>query len=333
MNIFTRDELRTKLKSGEIAPLYLLFGSERYLRNQAAKAITEKALADSPLREFNESEFSLGETGFVNAIGSAEQLPMVSPLRVVRILDVHKLKEEDEEALIHYVSRPAETSVVIFIGDELDKRKRVVKKLLETCVVVEFTDLSDGDLLNWAKVKMKELGVTSDERTLRQIVALVGSDALKLTNEIEKLATAALPEKIITFELVEQLVPNSRELTSFELTDHINNRNRAQACRLLKKLLDDGAEPLMLLGLIANNFHRLSLAKEMIKDGVSADLVARAVNLPFFKKEAFLASARRADERELAKRLQRIAVADESIKTSKATPRMQIEMLVIELCT
>lgn len=65
MNILTRDDLRNQLKKGEIAPLYLLFGAEKYLRNQAAKAITEKVLHDSPLREFNETEISLNDTDFL----------------------------------------------------------------------------------------------------------------------------------------------------------------------------------------------------------------------------------------------------------------------------
>ena len=56
MNILNREDLRNQLKKGEISPLYLLFGAEKYLRNLAAKAITEKVLHDSPLREFNETE-------------------------------------------------------------------------------------------------------------------------------------------------------------------------------------------------------------------------------------------------------------------------------------
>jgi len=53
--------------------------------------------------------------------------------------------------------------------------------------------------------------------------------------------------------------------------------------------------------------------------------------MPFSKREEFLATARRADASELARRLHRIAAADLAIKTSQATPRLQLEMLVCEL--
>ena len=331
MNILTREDLRNQLKKGEIAPLYLLFGAEKYLRNLAAKAITEKVLHDSPLREFNETEVSLNDTEFLHAISSAEQLPMISSRRIVKITEINKLKEADEDSLARYVARPAEFSVVIFVADELDKRRRFAKTLLDTCVSVEFANLSDMELLAWAKGKLKELNAQADEKALHQLVALVGNNVLKLTNEIEKLVTAALPDSLITYELVEKLVPNSRELSNFELTDYLLNKNRVRALQILNKILNDGAEPLMLLGLIANNFRRLFLAKELMRQGIDRKEVARTINLPYHKQEDFLATARRADTDKLAWSLKRIAEADLAIKTSKATPRMQIEMLVAEL--
>lgn len=339
MNVLTREELKNQLRAGKIAPVYLLFGAEKYLRNLAAKTICDIALQDSQLREFNEIEFSLNDTDFIHAISSAEQLPMLSTRRVVKIVDIKvgttsnkdTLKEENEDILMKYLNRPSESSVVIFVADDLDKRRKISKLLLENSVSVEFANLSDMELITWAKGKLKELNAQADEKALRQIVALVGNNVLKLTNEIEKLATAALPDSLITYELVEKLVPNSRELSNFDLTDHVLNKNRIRALQILQKILDDGAEPLMLLGLIANNYHRLYLAKELMRQGVDRKEVARTIGLPYQKQEDFLATARRADGDKLSWSLKRIAETDLAIKTSKATPRLQIEILVTEL--
>ncbi|MGI9036600.1 MAG: DNA polymerase III subunit delta [Pyrinomonadaceae bacterium] len=331
MAILEREDLRNQLKVGEIAPVYLLFGAEKYLRDLAAKAIAEKVLRDAPLREFNESEFSLGNSEIQYALSAAEQLPMISPRRVVRVTEINKLRETDEESLAKYLARPAATSVVVFTADELDKRRRFVKNLLENSVAVEFKNLSDAELIVWARARLKELGAQIDEPALRQLVALVGNNVLRLTNEIEKLAVAALPDSIITFELVETLVPNSRELSNFELSDYLLAKNRPRALQILNKILNDGAEPLMLLGLISYNFRRLLTAKELMNQGVDRGEVARVMKLPFSKQQEFLETARRADGDKLARILRRLAETDLAIKTSKATPRLQIEMLVAEL--
>ncbi|HEX8709549.1 MAG TPA: DNA polymerase III subunit delta, partial [Pyrinomonadaceae bacterium] len=152
-----------------------------------------------------------------------------------------------------------------------------------------------------------------------------------LTNELDKLATAALGSGIITMELVDALVGRSRELSNFELADHLVARNRTRALQTLQRLLNDGAEPVMLIGLIASNYHRLALAKELMSRNASKEEVFRLVGMPFSKREEFLATARRSDARRLAQSIQRIAAADLAIKTSQATPRLQLELLICEL--
>lgn len=331
MSTLTREDLKRALKAGRVEPLYLLFGTEAYLRDRAARAISEAALADAPLREFNETSYSLTNTDVQQAIAAAEQLPMMAARRVVRISDFNKLREADEDALLRYLARPAASSVVIFTSDDLDKRRKLSKTLLDACVAVEFASLADRDLLSWAKSHLRELKADTDERTLGQIVALVGSDVRTLSNELDKLATAALPSGRITMEMVDALVGRSRELSNFELTDHLIARNRKRALQILQRLLDDGSEPVMLIGLIANNYHRLSLAKELMARGAAKEEVFRLVAMPYSKREEFLATARRTESGTLTRSIRRVAEADVAIKTSQGTPRLQLELLICEL--
>ena len=113
MPTLTRQQLEASLKEGTIAPLYLIFGVETYLRDHTTRAIAEAALKDSLLREFNESRFSLLSGSALDAIAAAEQFPMMSERRVVYIQDFGKLREADEDALKRYIENPVATSVVI----------------------------------------------------------------------------------------------------------------------------------------------------------------------------------------------------------------------------
>jgi DNA polymerase-3 subunit delta len=182
---------------------------------------------------------------------------------------------------------------------------------------------------------MKHLGADADERTLRQIIALTGASVRQLSTELEKLSTAALPGGHVTMEMVDALVGRSREHSNFELTDRLNARDRRRALETLSKLLDDGAEPVMLIGLLASSYHRLALAKDLMSRGAAEQEVFRVVNMPFNQRKEFLATARRADSNELARRIRRIAEADLAIKTSLGGSgrgaRVQLEMLVCEL--
>jgi DNA polymerase-3 subunit delta len=323
-------DLTQALKQGTIEPVYFLFGPETYLRDRAARAIADEAMRDTLLREFNDISISLADGDAHAAVAEAEQLPMMSSRRVIRVTDFNKLDEDNEALLLRYLERPVETSVVLFVTDDIDKRKKFAKTLMQGAAF-EFAPLNDGDLTTWARAHLNGLKTEVEADVLRRVVELAGSDVRTLSNELNKLSAAALPSGKITLELVEALVGRSRELMNWDLTDQMLARNRPRALRVLEHLLDDGAPPVMLLGLIASTYRRMALAQALLSQGVSSREIFRQVPMPPFKQNSFLNTISRTDSQTLTRQIARIAAADLGIKTSKATPRMQVEMLVVEL--
>ena len=331
MKTLTRTELERSLREG-VRPLYLLLGCEIYLRRVAAQSITDAALSRTLLREFNEASFSLLSDSVQSAIAAAEQLPMMSDMRVVRVRDFARLREADEDTLIRYLNNPSPSTVMIFIADELDKRKKSSKVLLDVCTVVEFSPLKDAEAKSWAKTRLKELKITADDQVLTEIIRLVGTDVQTLFNELDKLASAAADTGRITLDHVDELIGRSRELSNFELGDHLLAGNRKRALETLHRLLEDGAEPVMLVGLIAGNYHRLALGKHLLARG-GREEVFRNIGLPPFKRDAYITTLQRSTAAKIARGIQLTAAADLAIKTSQATPRLQLEMLVCELAS
>ena len=335
MTTLSRVELDRSLASGRLQPLYLLVGCESYLRDAAARSITDVALSGTLLREFNESAFSLLSDSAMAAIAAAEQLPMMSERRVVRIKDFAKLRETDEEIIIRYLDRPVDSTVLVFVADDLDKRKKLTKALLATCAVVEFPAVKDAEAKAWARTRLKELKTTADDRVLTDIVRLVGTNLQTLSSELDKLAAAAIETRQITMELVDQLIDRSRELSNFDLGDQLIAGDRRRALETLHRLLEDDVAPVMLLGLIASNYHRLALAKELLKRG-ARDEVYRLIYGPPAKRDAFMNTLQRSDATKIARGIQLIAAADLAIKSSLGGggpkgARLQLEVLVCEL--
>ena len=345
MSDLTREELWRQLKQGVLAPVYVLSGAETYLRDRAVSVIVESAFTASDLRDFNYDEFTLNSRdAFDIAITAAEQLPMMATRRVVKITDVRvaatsmrdTLREEYEETLGRYLADPSESTVLIFVADELNGNRKLTKLLNKHATTVKFEKLSDADLVSWVRKNIADEGFQIDELGLKQLIELVGADLRRLTNEIQKLCAAALPAKVISFDLVDALVPNTNQLTNFALTDAIVSGRGNRALAVLKKVLDDGAEPVMLLGLIASNLRRLVMAKEMMGRGIDRREVANVLRMRYREQEDFLAAARRADRNELIKVFDRLRETDLAMKTSLGGggdqgTRMQIEVLVCEI--
>lgn len=335
MTTLSRVELDRSLASGRLQSLYLLVGCESYLRDAAACSVSDVALSGSLLREFNESAFSLLSDSAMAAIAAAEQLPMMSGRRVVRIKDFAKLRETDEEIIIRYLDRPLDSTVLVFVADDLDKRKKLTKALLATCAVVEFPAVKDAEAKAWARTRLKELKTTADDRVLSEVVRLVGTNLQTLRSELDKLAAAAIETRQITMELVDQLIDRSRELSNFDLGDQLIAGDRRRALETLHRLLEDDVAPVMLLGLIAGNYHRLALAKELLKRG-ARDEVYRLIYGPPAKRDAFMNTLQRSEAAKIARGIQLIAAADLAIKSSLGGggpkgARLQLEVLVCEL--
>ena len=337
MTALSRPEFDRSLAAGRVQPLYLLLGSETYLRDAAARDLSDAALCGTLLREFNESSFSLLTDSAMAAIAAAEQLPMMSERRVVRIKDFAKLRETDEGIIIRYLERPADSTVMIFVADDLDKRKTMTKTLLAKCAVVEFPAVKDGEAKAWARARLQALKTSADDRVLTDIVRLVGTNLQTLASELEKLAAAAVETRQITAELVDQLIDRSREYSNFDLGDQLIAGDRRRALETLHRLLEDDVAPVMLVGLIASNYHRLALAKELLRRGERAE-VNRLSYGPPAKRDAFMNTLQRSDAGKLARGIQLIAAADLALKTSLAGggpkgARLQLEVLVCELAS
>lgn len=343
--VISRENLRDQLRRHEIAPVYTLFGAESYLRDLAVKTITNLSFAEGDFRDFNEAVFSLDSgSDLAQAVAAAEQLPMMASRRVIRVENVRisqtgfrdTITEDHESLLSAYFVNPSPHSVLILVAEELNGVRKMGKFLREKTTAVDFAPLDDGQLSDWVARAFSDAGATVDGVTLRYFISRIGSDVRRSANEVKKLAAAAMPSGIVTRELIGQLVPNSRETSNFDLTDHLVAGRGAQALGTLKKILDDGAEPLALLGLISYNFRRLLIAKEMMERSAPRQEIASAVKLFGRGQDEFLAAARRSDRNRLAAAIQSIAKTDVAIKTSiggggPSGARTQIEMLVCEL--
>lgn len=345
MAVLNRSDLREHVRRNEFAPVYTLFGPEVHLRKSAELTIADRQFSAEDFRDFNDSTYSLNNDGALDeALSTARQLPMMSARRVVRIVDVRisasgyrdTLTDKHEELLTSYLESPSPHATVIIVANELNGVRRIGKLLRERTATVNFEPLTERELPEWVRRSCKEADVTIEDAAVNLFLSRIGPDLEHLKNEIEKLATAALPDKIITAELVDALVPDTREIGNFEFTDLLIAGRKHEALAVLRKTLDDGAEPVVLLGSISYTYRSLLTAKDLMSRGAEPRKLQSSVRIQPAKQSAFFAAARRADLSKLTGAIQDIAEADLAIKTSKggsgpAGARMQIEVLACKL--
>ncbi len=328
------DEFRRSIKEGSVEPLYLFVGEEQYLQERAQRLLANTL--DEAGRIFNFSVFSIGDGsagGRVTAwtvIETANQLPMMSARRIVVVRDFDKIKDDENELILEYLKKPSLTSTVIFQAVSLDQRRKLTSALMKTCTVVAFERLTEQQASRWAEEFLKRRGCRIEPNALGHLIGLVGTRLNRLSNELEKLAIYA-GGGFINNAVVEALVPRAREHTSWELWDAIIERNRSRALKLMERLLEDGSEPLVILGALAGLYRRMLSAKELMLKRASTEEVNKATGRYGRNAEVFNARVLRTPREEIAHGLRRIAEVDNSIKNSEATPKLQMQYLIAEL--
>ena len=327
----TVDDFRREILDEKIRPLYLFVGEEQYLQQHALELLQETI--DESIRVFNVSVFAIGsdngsglKTTAAMAIDAANQMPMISSRRIVVIRDFDKIREDEQELVLSYLKRPADTTTVVLQAVSPDKRRKLTAALFKYCTVISFDLLERGAAIRWAEKRLKENGCTIEPGALQSLIDLTGTGLTRLSNELDKLSAYA-DGGTITSADVRELVPRAREHNYWELWDAINSQNRKLALTLAKHLLDDN-DPLPILGSLASLHRRLLTGKELIERGASLQEVKRATGQ---WSDSFLNRVRRASRSEIVRGLKRIAEVDNDIKNSVGTGRLHLEYLIVEL--
>ena len=334
----SQSEFHRKLKGGKIAPLYLFEGSERYLRDQALKKLLEVAVEESA-RDFNFARISVAQGNLDDALALARQFPMISARRMVVVTGFESISDDkQQEALKDYLRAPAETTALVFVSDALDNRRNIATMLRKACETVSFDPLDEREAApQWIRDYVARAGRFIEPQAAAYLVGMVGVDLMRLSAELDKLINYAGEKGRIGKPEIDELVIDSREHSNFELTDAILDGDRRRALKLLDRIYANASErpetlSLLILGAIASNYRKMLAAKELMRRNAPNAEVAKAVGMSPFFVTKFNERVRKIDAARVLRGIARIAETDVALKTSLATPRLQIEVLICELC-
>jgi DNA polymerase-3 subunit delta len=334
----SQSDFHRQLQAGQIRPLYLLEGEEAYLRDQALEKLIARAV-DGAVRDFNVTTISVAQGNLDEALALARQYPMISSHRVVVVTGFESLNDEKQlERLKDYLRDPAPTTALVFVSSGLDNRRNIATMLRKTCQVVTFDELDDREAApRWLMDYVSRAGAFIEQSVAAYLVGMVGADLRRLVSEADKLINYIGGKGRIGREEIDELVRYTREHSNFELTDAIIEGNRKRALELLDHLFVNASEnpqtlSLMILGAIASQYRRLMMAKELMRQNAPNSEIAKAVSMTTYMVGRLNEKARKMEAAAILRGIERIAQTDVALKSSLATPRLQLELLICELC-
>ncbi|MGP7819026.1 DNA polymerase III subunit delta [Niallia sp. 01092] len=328
------------IKNKQFSSIYLLYGSEAFLINETKQLIVHAAV-DINEEDFNLSSYDLEETPIEAALEDAETIPFFGERKVVLLhnptfLTAEKTKskvEHDVKKLEAYIKEPSPYTILVFIGncEKLDDRKKITKELKKTASILEAKKLNEAELKNWMKQRAAYNHVEMDEEALDSMLQLAGTNLFLLTSEVDKMALYVQESKLITKEIVEELVAKSLEQNIFTLVDKIVSRKMEEALRIYYDLLKQNEEPLKILAIITNQFRLIYQVKGMAKTGYGQQQIASVLKVHPFRVKLAAGQAQKFTEEQLMTCINLFAEADYQMKTGGMHKNMIIEMILFQL--
>lgn len=328
---WTPQRLNESISRGEIYPLYLFFGDETFLIEEALSTIEQCALGEG-LRDFNFNTLYGGETDAAEIRDAVETLPMMSQVRVVVLKDAHELSDKHWEQLMPLIEEPVPTTAFICVANKIDKRKKHIKRFCERGVVVEFKRPFDNQIPDWIKVLAKRHDIKMSGEVVELFHQLVGSNLQDINAELIKLRQYLGEKKQASVDDVLKAVSRVRLESVFDLTDAIGRGDRARALYCLVNLLDNGQNEVGILALISRHIRILKLVHEGMKEGLSGPkLSSRAGISPYFLK-SYMEQARAWSERKIERTFQALLDTDRALKSSPVAAHIWLENFIVHTC-
>lgn len=323
------NELIEELKKGRFSNLYLFYGEEAYLKEEAVKRVTDAVLSN---RDFNYDLLYGSSSNAEEILDIAQTVPVFSSWRVLIIKEVDRIPDRELESILPYINNPSPSTCLIFVGEKADMRKRFFSLLREKAVVIQFYPLFEGQISGWIKFRAKELGLKISEDAIEALKEEVGTNLGSLDNEIRKLSLYAVGKGSIEEEDVLEVVGDLKTHTIFKLTDAIGEKKVEVAIRTLRKILNGGEEPPKVLAMITRQVRLLHRALELKEKGFSQDDIKGRIGIAPRFFSTFIGQLQKHTLNGLMNAFKRLQRADLELKTSGRSKVRILESLILDLC-
>lgn len=314
------------IKNHSFKPVYLLFGEEAFLKN-SYKNQMKAAVTGGDTMNFN--QFEGKGIDVRELISLADTMPFFAEKRLILAEDSGFFKGGSEE-LLSYLPQIPETTCMIFVESDVDKRSKMFKKVKELGYICEMERQDGAQLARWAGTILAREGKKITGNTMELFLNMTGDDMENIRMELEKLISFTLGREVITAEDVEAICTVRVTNKIFDMVTAMVNRQTRKAMDLYEDLLTLKEPPMRILFLIARQFNQLLQAKELMGKGMDKGGIASRLKIPPFAAGKLMPQARSFSREQILSYVNLCVETEEAVKTGKLNDRMAVELLLTQ---
>lgn len=318
--------LNQDIKEKNFRKVYLIFGEEAFLRNYYKNHLRE-AITGGDSMNYNYYEGKGISTNEI--ISLSDTMPFFADRRLILLEDTGWFKGgQGAEEMSSYVEQIPDTSCLLFVEAEVDKRSKLYKAVKKYGYAAEMGRQDPAWLGRWAAGILAKNGKKITGRTMELFLSKTGEDMEQIGCELEKLISYTLGREVITDSDVEAICITQATGKIFEMVSAISGRQTKRAMELYEDLLTLKEPPMRILFLIARQFNQILQVKELMAGGMEKGAIASRLKLQPFVVGKIMAQAKAFTKPQILSYVNLCVDAEESVKTGKLQDRLAVELLI-----
>lgn len=318
-------QLAQDIKSGNFKPVYLIYGEEAFLKKSYKNRMKEAMVGDDTM---NFHYFEGKGIDLKEIISLADTMPFFGDRRLILMEDSGLFKGSTAESLVEYLPQMPDTTCILFVESEVDKRNRLYKKVKDIGYAAEMTRQDVKQLASWAGGILAKEGKKITGRTMELFLSKTGDDMENIRMELEKLVSYTMGRDVITDQDVEEICTIRVTNKIFEMVAAIVNRKTRTAMDLYEDLLTLKEPPMRILFLIARQFNQILQVKELMAQGMDRGSIASKLKLQPFVVGKVMPQARTFSREQILSYVSQCVEAEEAVKTGRLNERLAVELLI-----
>lgn len=205
-----------------------------------------------------------------------------------------KLGDKGAAALLEYLARPAEDTLLLISLPKLDgstQKSKWAKALIDgqDSLFVQIWPVETHQLGQWIAQRLSQKGLSASAEAIELISARVEGNLLAAVQEIEKLALLSSSQKIDA-QTVQDSVADSARYDVFGLVEAALAGHASHALRMLDGLRAEGVEALFILAMLVREIRQLVGLSQQISQGIPQDKAFASARPPIWDKRKPLVS-------------------------------------------
>lgn len=299
--------------SEKLLAAYLIVGEDA-LKRETVIARLRRRLDTLGDMAFNSEDFDGEVCTGADVVAACNTVPFASPVRLVYVRNVEKLKKADAEELVAYLAAPSDTTVLALEAEKLAKNTRLYKAVASVGpkAVIDCAPPKSWELPARVRSMAVSHHIVLTDGAAVALVDLVGEDTVHLNNELKKIALAHRGSDPVNEAEVRSLVTRTAEAKPWDFTAAFAERNLARCLALLGKM--ESASALSLLAQCSGRIRELMAAQSLQSRG-EPHALARTLGVPDWRVKKHGAWARNFSSEELRSALRKARDAERAMKS------------------